>query len=158
MPMVLSLPVLVPTSPTLWAWLLSVLPSLAWCRAAALGWVGQIVGEGLPKLMCSDSGPLQPYSSFGAPQQRSQCPPLPTSLTFLSSPWHQLLMPGNVETLNVPTMYFLVVGWHPASGVGLEVTRPLSRMTLMEPQLFTSPFQDPTWPEAVGVIEDMTKP
>lgn len=114
--MVLSLPVLVPTSPTLWAWLLSVLPSLAWCGAAALGWVDQVVGEGLPKLTCSYSGPLQPNSSSGAAQQRSQYPPLPASLTFLSSPWHQLLMPGKVETLNDPTMYFLVVGWHPASG------------------------------------------
>lgn len=38
---------------------------------------------------------------------------------------------------------------------GLEVTQPLKE-DLMEPQLFTSPFQDPMSSEAVGVDEDMT--
>lgn len=59
-------------------------PVSAWFGAAALGWGRPDYREGLPKLMCSDSGLLQPHSSFGAPQQRSQYPPLPASLTFIS--------------------------------------------------------------------------
>lgn len=60
--------------------------------------VGQIIGEGLPNLMCSDSRLLQPHSSFGAPQQKVTVSSLTYQLDFALISLASLLMPGNVET------------------------------------------------------------
>lgn len=60
-------------------------PLSAWFGAAALGWGRPDYRGGTSNPdVCSDSGLLQLHSSFGLPQQKSQYPPLPTSLTLLS--------------------------------------------------------------------------
>lgn len=82
-----------PHFPTLWALRLSVLSSLPWFGAAALGWgrPGYRGGTSKPDVLGQQatSTPLLLWGTSAKVTVSS----LTGSLTFLSSPWHQLLMP-----------------------------------------------------------------
>lgn len=125
--MVLSLPVLVPHFPnSLGFAAVSASQSQHGLELQLWAGVGQIIGEGLPNLMCSDRGLLQPHSSFGAPQQKVTVSSLTYQLDFALVSLASLLVPGNVETLNNPTVCFLVVGCCPACQGRLNDTTQLS--------------------------------
>ncbi|XP_057633975.1 mitoferrin-2 isoform X3 [Chionomys nivalis] len=93
--MVLSLPVLVPHFPnSLGFAAVSASQSQHGLELQLWAGVGQIIGEGLPNLMCSDSGLLQPHSSFGAPQQKVTVSSLTYQLDFPLISLASLLVPG----------------------------------------------------------------
>lgn len=123
-----------------------------------MGWGRPDHRVGLPNLILSDSGLLLPHPSFGALQQRAQCPPIPPSLTFCPSPWLQLLIPGeHADTRQTtPVCIFLVVGWCPAlqGRIGGDQVAQGRQSLSSSPHL----FRILTAPQAVGVDEDVTKP